>query len=151
MRFFRKFVLISCVLILCRTKYMSYTFHVISYMTQISINVRIKLKSIEYLKNIDISNLATFITATSVNKYCFYSEVLLKYVVYLRILGKVLKIPIWPLFFINGRAKFEKYLIIIEKNRHNKFWYFRQSEKCQRISLLLRSVIKGCSPSQNIR
>ena len=81
----------------------------------------------------------------------FYSEMSLKNVVHLRILGKVLKIAIWPLFFINGRAKFEKYLIIIEKKRHNKFGYFHHSKKCQLISVLLRSFIKGCSPSQNIR
>ena len=99
----------------------------------------------------DISNLAIVVTAKSVNKYCFYSEVLLKPVVHLRILGKVLKSNYIALIFFNVSAKFEKYLIILKKYRYIKFGYFHCSKKCQQILFLLRSVIKACSPSQNIR
>ena len=99
----------------------------------------------------DIPNLAIVVTVKSVNEYRFYSEVLLKDVVHLRILAKVLKKFYMTLICFNGRTQFEKYLIIIEKYRQNKFGYFHHREKCQLILVLLRSFIKGCIPSQNIR
>ena len=73
----------------------------------------------------DISNLAIVVIAKSVNKYYFYSEVLLKPVVHLRILGKVLKSNYIALIFFNESAKFEKYIFILNKYGHIKFGYCR--------------------------
>ena len=63
----------------------------------------------------DISNLAIVVTAKSVNKYCFYSEVLLKPVVHLRILGKVLKSYYIALILFNVSAQIGNLLNSIKK------------------------------------
>ena len=94
--------------------------------------------------------MAIYVAAKNVNEYCFYSEMSLKNVVHLRILGKVLKSYYIALIFFNVSAKFEKYLIILKKYRYIKFGYLRCRKKCQWILFLLRSVIKECSPSQNV-
>ena len=81
----------------------------------------------------DLSNLAIVFSAKRVNEYRFYSEVLLKYVVHLRILGKVFKSYYIALIFFNVNAKFEKYLIILNKYGYIKFGYFHCSKKCKQI------------------
>ena len=78
----------------------------IYYMALIFFNESAKYeKYIIILKNMDISNFTIVVTAKSVNKYCFYSEVLLKSVVHLRILGKVLKSNYIDLIFFNVSTK----------------------------------------------
>ena len=67
------------------------------YVALIFFNAREKFeKYLIILKKYRYIKFATFIAAKSVNKYCFYSEVLLKPIVHLRILGNVLKFIIWP-------------------------------------------------------